>query len=74
MERIAVIRADLKRAMELVERCCKDAFPELYFSLLLGVTEGCTYVLRSLPQVLLYFKPAERDLVAKLTAPFIGRS
>lgn len=42
-EKIAVLRADLKRAMELVERCAKDAFPELYFSLLLGVTTGKTF-------------------------------
>ena len=43
VERIALIRAEVKKAMELVERCAKDAFPELYFSLLLGVTEGRTY-------------------------------
>ena len=43
VERIALIRAEVKKAMELVERCCKDAFPELYLSLLLAVTEGRTY-------------------------------
>lgn len=42
-EKIAVRRADLKRAMELVERCCRDAFPELDKSLLLGVTEGRSF-------------------------------
>ena len=42
-EKIAVLRADLKRAMELVEKCAKEAFPELYFNLLLAVTTGKTF-------------------------------
>lgn len=42
-EKIAVLRVDLKRAMELVEKCAKEAFPELYLSLLLAVTTGKTF-------------------------------
>ena len=42
-EKIAVLRADLKRAMELVEKCAKEAFPELYLNLLLAVTTGKTF-------------------------------
>ena len=42
-EKIAIIKADLKRAMELVERCAKDAFPELSDILLWGVTLGKSF-------------------------------
>lgn len=42
-EKMAVVRADCKRAMELVENCCKEASPELKKYLLKGVTEGLPY-------------------------------
>lgn len=42
-EKLALIRAECKKAMELVERCASEAFPELGKALLLGVTEGWSY-------------------------------
>lgn len=42
-ERYALILADCKRAMELIERSCKDAFPELSDILLRGITQGMPY-------------------------------
>ena len=42
-EREALIRAECKKGMELVEKCAEEAFPELWYNLLLGVTEGWTY-------------------------------
>lgn len=43
-ERLGVIRADCKRAMELVEKCCQEAFPELWRWLLKAVTQGVPFV------------------------------
>ena len=42
-EKIAVLRADLKRAMDLVAKCCGDATDELAIWLFKGVTEGIPY-------------------------------
>lgn len=57
-EKIAVLRADLKRAMELVENCAKEAFPELYNVLLNGVTAGRTFEqLKAIGEV-----PCSRDM------------
>ena len=42
-ERYALILADCRRAMELVERCCSDASAELGPFLIKGVTEGLAY-------------------------------
>jgi len=43
-EKYAIIRAECKKAMELVERCCKDATPELWRWLLKAVTQGASFV------------------------------
>ena len=43
-EKYALIRASCKNAMELVERTCKEASPELYGYLLKAVTEGTSFV------------------------------
>lgn len=51
-ERLGVIRADCKRAMELVERTCKDVSPELCRYLLKAVTEGIPFIkLQTLCQI-----------------------
>lgn len=51
-EHLGVIRADCKRAMELVERTCRDASPELCRYLLRAVTEGVPFVrLQTLYQI-----------------------
>ena len=42
-ERVALILADVKRAMDLVEQCCDDVSEELSPFLLKGVTEGLSY-------------------------------
>ena len=47
-EREALIRYECLKGIELVEQCAKEAWPELYYNLLLGVTEGRPYdVLRA---------------------------
>ena len=43
-ERLGVIRADCKKAMELVEKCCQESSPELWRWLLKAVTQGIPFV------------------------------
>ena len=43
VEKIALIRVDCAKAMELVERTCRDASKELHGYLLKAVTEGIPY-------------------------------
>lgn len=43
VEKWAVICADLNRAMELVDRTCKDASLELHNYLFVGVTDGVSF-------------------------------
>lgn len=43
-EKYALIRASCKNAMELVEKCCRDASPELWKWLLKAVTQGVPFV------------------------------
>lgn len=57
-ERYALILAECKKTMELVECCCKDASEELDAFLLKGVTESLTYEsLRTL-----YDIPCSKDM------------
>jgi hypothetical protein len=43
-EKYALIRASCKNAMELVEKCCREAAPELWRWLFKAVTQGVTFV------------------------------
>ena len=58
VEKLAVIRSDCKRAMELVERTCKDATDELWEYLFKAVTEGLSY----LQLQMLYEMPCGKDM------------
>lgn len=57
-EVVAIARAECKNAMERVEQCCRESFPELYDILLRGVTEGLSYeVLRCKDEI-----PCSKDM------------
>lgn len=43
VEKLAVIRADCKRAMELVEECSREASSDLWSYILMAVTKGIPF-------------------------------